>query len=76
MACGTALDILAHKLDKAQPPEFGGDELVSLKISWVTSGFMVVAVGEDGATEGVLQGNVDMTFVGEDVVIELPVREL
>ena len=41
----------------------------------MTSGLMVVAVGEDGMTEGVLWGNVDMTFVGQDVIVELPIRE-
>ena len=36
---------------------------------------MIIAADEDGMTEGVLQGDVDAIFVGQDVVIELPVRE-
>ena len=36
---------------------------------------MIIAADEDGMTEGVLQGDVDAIFVGQDVVIELPVGE-
>ena len=36
---------------------------------------MVVAAGEDGTLEGNLWGNVDTTFIGQDMVIEFPVRE-
>ena len=36
---------------------------------------MVMATGEDRAAEGVLRGNVDVTLVGQDVVIEFLVRE-
>ena len=34
---------------------------------------MIMTVGKDGTAEGVLQGNIDMTFVGQDVIIKLPV---
>ena len=37
---------------------------------------MVVAVGEDGATEGILRGNVNTALVGQDMIIELPVGEV
>ena len=41
----------------------------------MTGSLMVMATSEDGAMEGILWGNVDTTIVGQDVVIELPVRE-
>ena len=75
LACSTALDVLAHKLCETRPPELRGDELAGLEVTRVTGGFMVVAAAEDGATEGVLRGDVDTTFVGQDMVIELPVGE-
>ena len=75
LAHGTAFDISAHKLGKTWPPELFGDKLVGFEITRVTGSLMVVAVGEDGAAEGVLQGNVDMTFVGQDMIVELPIRE-
>ena len=46
------------------PPEFGGDELAGFEVPGVASGLMIVAVGKDGATEGVLWGDIDVTFVG------------
>ena len=36
---------------------------------------MIMVAGKDGAVEGSLWGNIDMTFVGQDMVIELPVGE-
>ena len=41
----------------------------------MASSLVIMAMGEDGASEGVLRGDVDTTFVGQDVVIELPVQE-
>ena len=41
----------------------------------MASSLVVVAAGEDGATEGVLRGDVDTTFVGQDVIVESPVGE-
>ena len=64
MANGTAFDVFSHKLCEARPPEFGGDELAGFEITRVTSGLVVMAVGEDGAAEGVLQGHVDTVLVG------------
>ena len=39
-------------------------------------GLVIVAAGEDRAMEGVIRGNVDMSLVGQDMIIELPVREV
>ena len=75
LACGTALNILAYVLCETQPPEFGGNELASLKVAGVSSRFVVVTAGEDGAVERVIWRNIDTTLVGKDMVVELPVRE-
>ena len=61
------------KLCKTQPPELRGDKLASLEITGVAGSFVVMAAGKDGAAEGILWGDIDMTFVGQDMVIELPV---
>ena len=73
LACGAALDVLAHELCETWPPEFGGNELASFQVAGVSGSLVVVATSKDGAAEGVLQGDVDATFVGQDSVIELPV---
>ena len=75
LAHGTAFDVLAHKLRETGPPKLRGDELASLKIVRMTGGLMVMASCEDGTAEGVLRGNIDATLVGQDVVVEFPVRE-
>ena len=62
-----------HKLCETWPPELGSNELVGLEVTRVAGSFVVVAVGEDGATEGVLWRDIDATFVGQDTIIELPV---
>ena len=46
---------------------------MSLEITRVPGGLVVMAAGEDGATERVLWRDIDMSFVHEDVVIILPV---
>ena len=73
LAHGAAFDVLTHKLCETGLPEFRGDELASFEVTRVTGGFVVMATGEDGVTERTLQGDIDATFVGQDVVIELPV---
>ena len=75
LARGTALNVLSHKLCETWPPEFGSHKLTCFEITGVSGGLVIMAVGEDGVAEGVLWGNVDMPFVGQDVVIELPVGE-
>ena len=34
---------------------------------------MVVAVGEDGATEGAIWRDIDATLVGQDMLVKFPV---
>ena len=76
LACGTAFNVFVHKLYKIRPPKFRGNKLASLEITRVAGGLMVVAADEDELTEGVLWRNVDMTFIGQDIIIVFPVREL
>ena len=73
LAHGTAFDIFSHKLCKAGPPEFRGDKLAGLEVTGVSSGLMVVAVGKDGAAERVPWGDIDTSFVGQNMVIVLSV---
>ena len=65
-----------HKVREARPPEFSSDKLASLEVTGMAGGFMIVAAGKDGTMEGVLRGDIDVTFVGQDVVIKLPIREV
>ena len=60
-------------MGKTRPPELSSDKLASLEITRVTGGLMVVTAGKDGVTERVLRGDIDMTFVHEDMVIIFPV---
>ena len=75
MACGAAFDILPYEVGKTWPPELSGDQLSGLEITRMPGGLMVMTPGEDRTTEGVFWGDVDTTFVCEDMVIILPVRE-
>ena len=76
LARGIALNVLAHKLCKTGPPKLRDNKLAGLKIARVSSGLVVMAAGKDRAMEGVLQGNVDATLVGQNMVIILPVRKM
>ena len=73
LACGTAFNIFPYELCETQPPELRGNKLVSFEITWMTSSLMVMTMGEDGTTEGGLWGNIDTTFVGQDIIIKLPI---
>ena len=70
LACGTAFDIFSHELHKTWPSEFSSNKLVGFEITQVTSSLMVVATGEDGVAEGIVWGDIDMTFVCQDVVVK------
>ena len=63
LACGTAFDVFAHKLRETRPPKFRADELAGLKVARVSGSLVIMAVGKNGAMEGVLQGDVDMAFI-------------
>ena len=65
-----------HKLCETGPPKLRGDKLVSLQVARVSGSLMVMAAGKDRVMERVIQGDVDTTFVGQDVVVIPPVREV
>ena len=75
LAQGTTVDVFPYELCEAWLPEFSSNELTGLKITGVSGSLVVMAVGEDGVIERILQRNIDMTFVGQNMVIKLPVRE-
>ena len=50
--------------------------MVGLEIPRVAGGLMIMALGEDGMAERVCWGNIDATFVHEDMVVILPVQEV
>ena len=75
LAHGAAFNILAYEMCETRPPELRGNELVGLEVTWVTSSLMVMATGEDGTTERALWGDINTTFVGQDMIIKLPVGE-
>ena len=64
-----------YELCKTRPPKLRGDKLVSLEVTWVTDGLMVMAMGKDGVAEGSIGGNVDTTFVDQDMVIEFSIQK-
>ena len=75
LAKGTALDIAADKGGEAWPPEVSGDQLASLQEAGMTGGFMIMAALEDGAVEGIVCRDVDVTLVRKDAGFDLPVSE-
>ena len=48
---------------------------MSFEIPEATGSLVVIAPGEDGVTEEVVWGNIDMAFVHQDVIIIFLVRE-
>ena len=72
---GTALYIAADKGGKAGPPELGGNQLPGFQEAGVPGGFMIVASRQDGTAEGVVGGDIDTAFIGEDAGFDLPVSK-
>ena len=71
---GASLNIFAHEGSEAKLPEFGGHQLVGFQIARMTSHFMVMALDEDGLSEGWVRGHIDMALVGEDPLGILPIK--
>ena len=76
LAYGTAFNVFPHELYETWPLEFGCDKLASLKTPRVAGSLIIVATSEDGIVVGVLGGNINMSFVCENVVIILPVQKV
>ena len=75
LADGTALDVFSNVGSETGPPEVTGDQLASFKVTGVSGGFVIMTLLEDGATEGIIVGNIYSVFVGKDTGFVLPVRE-
>ena len=75
LASRTPFHIFAYKRYKAGPPKFGGDKLAGFKVTRVASSFMIVAAKKDGLPKRGIGGNVNMSFVGENALGMLPVRQ-
>ena len=75
LACHTAFNILADKGGEAWPPELGGDKLAGFEEARVSGRFMIMAVGKDGMAKGVISGNINTAFIGEDSCLHLPVSK-
>ena len=65
-----------HTNCETWPSEFRGNRLVGFKVTRVLGSLMIVTARQDSLTKGVLRGNINTTFVHEDVVVILPVREM
>ena len=72
---GASLDVSADEGGEARPPKFSGNQLASFQETGVAGGFMIVAAHENGAAKGVVSGDIDATFIGEDASFHLPICE-
>ena len=59
-----AFNIFMNIRGQPRPPEFGSNKLVSFQVARVASGFVIVPMLEDGATNGFVIGDIDTTLVG------------
>ena len=75
LAGGTAFNILADEGSEPWPPELSSDQLSGFKKTRMTGGFVVMAPFKDGAAEGVVGGDIDTSFIGEDFRLHLPVSK-
>ena len=75
LAKGTSFDIAVDEGSKAGPPELGGDQLSGFQEAGMSGGFVIVAACKDGAAEGVISGDIDTAFIGEDAGFHLPVGQ-
>ena len=71
LATGTAFDVTADKGSEPGPPKFSGDQLACLEETGMASRFMIMAAFKNGAAEGVVCGDVDMTLICKDARLDL-----
>ena len=75
LAEGTAFDVVADEGGESGPPEFGGDQLSGFQETGMSGRLMIMAPLKDGAAKGIVRGNIDMAFIGEDAGFDLPVGQ-
>ena len=73
LAKGTALNIAADEGGKSRPPELGSYKLACFQEAGMPGRFMIMAACENGAAKGIVRGDVDTAFVGEDASFNLPI---
>ena len=75
LATGAAFDVTADKGSEPGPPKFSGDQLACLEETGMAGRFMIMAAFKNGAAEGVVCRDVDMTLICKDARLDLPVSE-
>ena len=75
LAGGAAFNISVDEGSESRPPELSSNELMGFKETGMVGRFMVMAPLEDGAAEGVISGDVDTVFIGEDTGLDFPVSK-
>ena len=75
LAKGTAFDVAADEGGESGPPEFGGNQLSSFQEAGMSGGLVIMAACKNGAAKGIVRGDVDTAFVGEDAGFNLPVSQ-
>ena len=76
LAFHTAFNIAADKRGQARPPEFGSDKLVGFEKPGVTGRLVIVTPLKDGTAEGVISRDIDMSFIGKNSCLDLPVSKM
>ena len=76
LAGRTALNVLADVGGKAGPPELCSDELSRFQVAGVSGTFVIMATLENRVTEGVVIGDIDVTLIGQDACVDLPIGEV
>ena len=75
LADGTAFNISADEGGESRPPELSSNKLTCFKETGMAGRLMVMASFEDGMAEGIISGDVDVAFIGEDTGLNLPVSK-
>ena len=75
LAEGTAFDIAADEGGESGPPELGGDQLASFQEAGMSGRLVIMASFKNGTAKGVICGDVDTAFIGEDASFNLPVSQ-
>ena len=75
LAEGTAFDVAADEGGESGPPEFSSDQLSGFQETGMSGRLMIMAPLKDGTAKGIVRGNIDTAFIGEDAGFDLPVSQ-
>ena len=62
-------------MSKARPPELSSNQLVCFQEAGMAGGWVIIVMGNNGAAEVQVVGNVKMALVHKDASIVMPIRE-